>query len=105
MKNTKSQTPNPRQTSNTNPKPAPLVEGWHDTSPASNKPEPWLLKDEPLKVSSTEPTVRHPFDLEERTALFGEGIVRFCNKVPRGPANNRLIDQLVGTSLSLTRIF
>jgi hypothetical protein len=30
----------------------------------------------------------HPFDLEERTAKFGEAIVRFSRKIPRDPTNN-----------------
>ena len=45
--------------------------------------------------------LKHPFDLEERTAKFGEAIVRFSKKIPRDPANNRLIDQLVGSSTSV----
>jgi len=44
---------------------------------------------------------KHPFDLEERTARFGEAIVRFSKKIPRDPANNRLIDQLVGAGTSI----
>src|SRR5213080_5604017 len=44
---------------------------------------------------------RHPFDLEERTAKFGEAIVRFSKKIPRDPTNNRLIDQLVGCGSSI----
>ena len=44
---------------------------------------------------------RHPFDLEERTALFGEGIVRFAKKIPRNPGNDRLIGQLVGCGTSV----
>ena len=44
---------------------------------------------------------RHPFDLEERTAQFGEAIVRFSKKIPRDPTNNRLIDQLVGSGTSV----
>jgi four helix bundle protein len=44
---------------------------------------------------------RHPFDLEERTALFGEAVIRFRKKVPRGPDNDRLISQLVGCSTSI----
>jgi four helix bundle protein len=43
----------------------------------------------------------HPFDLEERTAAFGEAIVRFSRKIPRDPTNNRLIDQLVGCGTSI----
>jgi four helix bundle protein len=38
---------------------------------------------------------RHPFDLEERTTIFGEDVV-FSRNIPRDPTNNRLIDQLVG---------
>lgn len=41
------------------------------------------------------------FDLEERTARFGEAIIRFAKKIPRGPGNNRLIDQLVGAGTSV----
>ena len=44
---------------------------------------------------------KHPFDLEERTARFGEAIVRFSKKIPRDPANDRLIDQLVGCATSI----
>ena len=44
---------------------------------------------------------RHPWDLEERTAVFGERIVRFSKKIPRDPTNNRLIDQLVGAGTSV----
>lgn len=44
---------------------------------------------------------RHPFDLEERTAKFGEAIVRFSKRIPRDPTNNRLIDQLVGCRTSV----
>ncbi len=40
------------------------------------------------------------YDLEERTAKFGEDVIRFCKKVPRGPITDPLITQLVkcGTS-------
>jgi four helix bundle protein len=44
---------------------------------------------------------RHPFDLEERTACFGEAIVQFARKVLRSPANDRLIGQLVGCGTSI----
>ncbi|UCH65906.1 MAG: four helix bundle protein [Ignavibacterium sp.] len=41
------------------------------------------------------------WDLEERTAKFGENIILFCNKVPRNPITVPLITQLVkaGTSV------
>jgi four helix bundle protein len=41
------------------------------------------------------------YDLEERTARFGEMIIRFAQKIPRSPVNNRLIDQLVGAGTSV----
>jgi len=40
-------------------------------------------------------------DLEERATRFGEAIVRFAKRIPRGPVTNRLIDQLVGSGTSL----
>jgi four helix bundle protein len=46
-------------------------------------------------------TPKHAFDLEERTARFGEAVVRFSKKIPREPTNNRLIDQLVGCGTSI----
>jgi four helix bundle protein len=44
---------------------------------------------------------RHPFDLEERTACFGEAIIRFAKRLPRSPANDRLVGQLVGCGTSI----
>ena len=44
---------------------------------------------------------RHPFDLEERTASFGEAIIRFVKKIPRSPGNDRLVGQLVGCGTSI----
>ncbi|MFN3408911.1 MAG: four helix bundle protein [Limisphaerales bacterium] len=41
------------------------------------------------------------FDLEDRTARFGEAIIRFAKKIPFNPVNNRLIDQLVGAGTSV----
>jgi four helix bundle protein len=45
-----------------------------------------------------------PPNLMERVAVFGERIIRFAKKIPRGvnhPENNRLIDQLVGAGTSV----
>ena len=45
--------------------------------------------------------VNTKYNLEERTARFGEEIIRFCKKIPRSPINDPLINQLVkaGTSV------
>ena len=99
MKSSKLQDPRSRQTSSTKIQSVPLMDGWHSVSNPSH-PDPWMLKDEPVK----ETTKVHPFDLEERTAIFGERIVRFVKKIPRGvdfPENNRLVDQLVGCGTSV----
>ncbi len=41
------------------------------------------------------------YDLEERTAKFGENVIKFCRKVPRGQIADPLITQLTkcGTSV------
>jgi len=44
---------------------------------------------------------RPPADLMNRTAKFGEEIIRFAKKVPRSPVNDRLIGQLVGAGTSV----
>jgi four helix bundle protein len=41
------------------------------------------------------------YDLEERTALFGEKIVLLAKRIPWNPVNNRLIDQVVGAGTSI----
>jgi four helix bundle protein len=41
------------------------------------------------------------FDLEERTARFGEAVIRFLKSVPLSPLTNRLVDQLVGAATSV----
>jgi four helix bundle protein len=41
------------------------------------------------------------YDLEERTARFGEAVIRFAKKIPRSPVNDRLINQVVGAATSV----
>ena len=57
----------------------------------------FLLNDAPVENESA----RHPFDLEERTAQFGEAIIRFVKKIPHNAENNRLIGQIVGCGTSV----
>jgi four helix bundle protein len=56
--------------------------------------EPLVLREEP----AVEPRV---FDLEERTAKFGEAIIEFALTIPQNPVTNRLISQLVGAGTSV----
>ena len=55
----------------------------------------------PVMLHDGPPASRHPFDLEERTAVFGEQVVRFCRRVPRNPVNDRLVGQLAGAATSV----
>ena len=41
------------------------------------------------------------YDLEERTALFGEAVIDFAKKVPVNSVTKRLIEQLVGAATSV----
>ena len=49
----------------------------------------------------TNDKIEKVYDLEERTAKFGEAVIRFCKKVPMDPITVPLITQLVkcGTSV------
>ena len=42
-----------------------------------------------------------PAPLDERTALFGEAVIRFAKKIPQNVVNERLISQLVGAATSI----
>jgi four helix bundle protein len=42
-----------------------------------------------------------PYDLEERTALFGEAVIDFAKRVRVNPVTRRLIDQLIGAGTSV----
>ncbi len=41
------------------------------------------------------------YDLEERTAKFGEDIVKFSKKIPRNLTTQRIIPQLIGSGTSV----
>ena len=64
----------------------------------------WEVSDDTAVVREDGPNgngERHPFDLLERTARFGEAIIRLAKRIPQNPVNNRLIDQLVGAGTSV----
>jgi four helix bundle protein len=41
------------------------------------------------------------YDLEERTARFGEAVIDFAKTISQGPVTNRIINQLVGAATSV----
>ena len=48
-----------------------------------------------------EPDARRVYDLEERTARFGEAIIDFAKTIPQNQVTNRIISQLVGAGTSV----
>ena len=63
----------------------------------------WLEAEAPAALALQENTNdgKRVFDLEERTARFGEAVICFAKKIPQNPVNNRLIEQLVGAGTSV----
>jgi four helix bundle protein len=97
MRNSKSQAPSSKEGPSSKLQghgAAGPVSAWNDDALQEGTP---VLRDAPSQNSDGRP----PFDLEERTALFGENIVKFSKRIPRDPTNNRLIDQLVGCATSV----
>jgi len=41
------------------------------------------------------------FDLEERTAKFGENVIKFCKEIPKDSINSSIINQLVRSATSI----
>src|SRR5882724_5968307 len=96
MKRSKHQAPSTREApTGKHQTPGSRYTAWAVSADATD--DALVLREE----SPAAPNDRHPFDLEERTAVFGENIVRFSKKIPRDPTNNRLIDQLVGCGTSV----
>jgi four helix bundle protein len=53
-----------------------------------------VLRDQPENAAPRQ-------DLLERTAVFGENIIRLAKRVPQTAANDRLINQIVGAGTSV----
>jgi four helix bundle protein len=58
-----------------------------------NEDAEWVIREEPEKS--------RVYDLEERTARFGEAVIDFAKTIPQNPITNRLISQLVGAGTSV----
>jgi len=59
------------------------------------------LREGEAGAASAPPDGEPGFDLEERTAKFGEAIIRFVKKMPDNSTNCRIISQLVGCGTSI----
>ena len=60
-----------------------------------------LFWDEDPELVVRETPENRVYDLEERTARFGEAIIDFAKTIPQNPVTNRLINQLVDASTSV----
>ena len=58
------------------------------------------LDDEAILVQE-EPDTKPVYDLEERTARFGEAVIDFAKSIPQSPVTSRIISQLVGAGTSV----
>jgi four helix bundle protein len=70
---------------------APKPGSANDSFP--NEDAEWVIREQPEK--------NRVYDLEERTARFGEAIIDFAKKIPAGPLTERIISQLVGAGASV----
>jgi four helix bundle protein len=76
-----------------------IIDELEDCSPEELAFWEFLPSDDPIVLREGEPP--RTYDLEERTARFGEEIILFAKKIPFSPVNNRLIDQIVGAGTSV----
>jgi four helix bundle protein len=70
------------------------------------KPESTVERDDSSWSNGETSTIREEpettvYDLEERTARFGEAIIDFARRIPRDPLTDRITGQLVGAGTSV----
>jgi four helix bundle protein len=52
-------------------------------------------------IAREEPSAARVYDLEERTARFGEAVIDFARMIPQDAVTNRITNQLVGVGTSV----
>ena len=57
--------------------------------------------DDGAGIVREEAETKRVYDLEERTARFGEAIIDFAKTIPQNPITSRIITQLVGAGTSV----
>jgi four helix bundle protein len=96
--NPKAEGRRPKEVRNPKAEPDPFPSAWSDSDFWSWGDElgATLMLREGVQASHLQVS-----DLGERTALFGEAVIKFAKRIPLGPVNNRLIGQLVGAATSI----
>jgi hypothetical protein len=70
-------------------------------SEIARRDEDSFWSDEGTVFVREEPDSTRVYDLEERTAQFGEAVIDFAKTIPQGPTTSRIITQLVGAGTSV----
>ena len=68
-------------------------------SACGNEDSFWL--DGETSVIREEADAAPTYDLEERTARFGEAVIDFAKTIRQGPTTDRIISQLIGAATSV----
>ena len=76
-------------------------EGMTKTKTARDEFDEAFWNDDAIPVVREEPSENRVYDLEERTAQFGEAVIDFAKTIPQGAVTNRIISQLVGAATSV----
>src|SRR5216117_4568155 len=75
-------------------------EGMTKSKARDARVEDWVW-DDGAGVVREESETKRVYDLEDRTARFGEAIIDFAKTIPQNPVTNRIISQLVGAGTSV----
>jgi four helix bundle protein len=59
------------------------------------------MDDQPPTPASSDAPKERIYDLEERSAVFGEAVIRFCRAIPIDAVTTRIITQLVSSAGSV----
>jgi four helix bundle protein len=76
-------------------------EGMTTSKPLGDDYEEAFWNDGITPVVREQPIPRRGYDLEERTAQFGEAIIDLAKAIPQNAVTNRIISQLVGAATSV----
>ena len=77
------------------------LEGMTKSETVRGDFEDAFWKDQASPVVREEPSENRVYDLEERTARFGEAVIDFAKTIPQNVVTNRIINQLVGAATSV----
>ncbi len=76
-------------------------EGMTESENPRNHLEQSFWDDGATSIIREEPGEKRLYDLEERTARFGEAIIDFAKTIPQSAVTSRIISQLVGAATSV----